>query len=127
MYYKEFLRVGRFFSVFAICIFAIAVLVVLLSGHAKVNVSDASPHAYALAAQDVSSDGDHAESGSTNIYAPGIDISNEPNEPSPFSAILAAAGLVAAIFATGIGTVLACENHGHLEIAWTRPTSRVAC
>jgi hypothetical protein len=44
----------------------------------------------------------------------------------PFSAIFAVAGFVAAIFASVLGCCLASENAGHLEIAWTRPASRLA-
>jgi hypothetical protein len=125
MYYKELLRVRRFFIVFALTVTAIGLLVVLFSGHAKVSVGDSpSPH-YALAAQHVRTGDKQSESGSTQVYAPGIEISNEPSEPLPFSALLAIAGFVAAIFGTCVGTSLSCENHGHLEIAWTRPASRI--
>lgn len=122
MYYKEFLRIRHFFTVFAIVLTGIALLTVLLSGHAKVNVSDDRPAATAAAYE--GSSGVHGFSSSTQVQGPGIVISDDAHTPFPFSAIFAIAGLVAAIFATGVGTVLACEN-AHLDLAWTRPASRV--
>jgi hypothetical protein len=120
MYYKEFLRVRNCFIAFALILVAIAVLVALLSGHAKLSMGDPAPKTvstrYVVAA-------DKGEQ--QRIQAPGIVISNEPNEPFPFSALLALAGFVAAIFASVVGTSLGCENAGHLEIAWTRPASRI--
>ncbi|MBV8597150.1 MAG: hypothetical protein JOZ50_13000 [Candidatus Eremiobacteraeota bacterium] len=122
MFYKEFLRVRNFFVVFALVMMAIGLVVLLFSGHGKVSIGDDTPPS----AQAVNAaTADKFGPGPSQVHGTGIVISNEPNEPFPISALLAFAGLVAAIFATGIGCGLACENNGHLEIAWTRPASRV--
>ena len=130
MNYKEFLRVRNTFVTFAITIAAIALFVGLVSGHAKVNVSvdtpsqaashmasGATPHTATVAAA--------SDSDTTNVEAPGIEVT-DTDHGAPFGILLAVAAFVAAIFATVVGTGLAAENCGHLEIAWTRPASRTA-
>jgi hypothetical protein len=121
VYYKEFLRVRNTFVAFAITLVVIGLFVGLLSGHSKVNVSvDAPAHAaHHLATVGASS------AGTTNVETPGIEI-NDADHGVPFVVLLAVASFVAAIFASVVGTCLAAENCGHLEIAWTRPASRVA-
>lgn len=42
----------------------------------------------------------------------------------PFDILVVIAGFVAAIFATVIGASLSRENDGHLELVWTKPSSR---
>lgn len=42
----------------------------------------------------------------------------------PFDILATLAGLIAAIFATVIGASLSRENDGHLELVWTKPSSR---
>jgi len=127
MYYKEFLRIRHFFMWFAMVMTVIAALCVLFSNHATVHVSvDHPTHTAAVARHGIVVAADRGEAGSTNVYAPGVEVSNEPNEPFPFSIVLAIAGFVAAIFGTVAGTCLAAENCNHLEIAWTRPASRIA-
>jgi hypothetical protein len=42
----------------------------------------------------------------------------------PLSVFFAIAGIVTMIYAGILGTSLACENGGHLELAWTKPASR---
>lgn len=122
MYYKEFLRVRNIFVAFAITIVAVALFVGLLSGHGKVNVSVDAPAQVAPHLATVSASSDTS---TTNIAGPGIEVT-DVNHGAPFAVLLAIAGFVAAIFATVAGTCLAAENCGHLEIAWTRPASRVA-
>jgi len=46
-------------------------------------------------------------------------------EQTPWPALLGAAGFAAAILATVLGSVLSQENEGHLELAFTKPYSRV--
>ena len=125
MYYKEFLRVRNIFAGFAIPMVLLALLIFAVAGHAKVQVGMDPAPAYALAAQHSTVPTPQGEPGSINVRAPGIEVSNEPNSPFPFSILLALAGFVAAIFGTVLGTCLAAENCGHLEIAWTRPASRI--
>ncbi|MBV8263362.1 MAG: hypothetical protein JOY87_06030, partial [Candidatus Eremiobacteraeota bacterium] len=109
MFYKEFLRVRNFFVVFALVMMAIGLVVLLFSGHAKVSIGDDSP---STAQAEHAATADKFGPGPSQVHGTGIVISNEPNEPFPISALLAFAGLVAAIFATGIGCGLACENNG---------------
>jgi hypothetical protein len=115
--YKEFLRVRNIFLAFAITVVAIALIVFAFSGHATVNI-DTNAHAVHQGS------GAAHSTDSVNVYAPGVEISNQ--DRVPFSILLALAGFVAAIFGTVLGTCLAAENCGHLDIAWTRPASRVA-
>src|SRR5579864_5254385 len=42
----------------------------------------------------------------------------------PLSLLFAIAGVIATIFAGAFGSSLAAENHGHLDVAWTKPASR---
>lgn len=42
----------------------------------------------------------------------------------PLAALFALAAFVAIFPTTAFGTSLACENEGHLELAWTKPASR---
>ena len=130
MYYKEFLRVRNLFTGFAITITAFALFIYLvgsLGAHARVKV-DANPApAYTLASHgDASSTSTSKASFSSSGSQPGIQISTDAGSKFPFSALLAIAGFVAAIFGTVLGTCLAAENCGHLEIAWTRPASRLS-
>lgn len=117
MYYKELLRVRSLLIKFAIVVACIALFVFLLSGHGSVSVNllpEAGHHAIVAS----------ASSGDTNIYAPGIEV-HGANHGVPFEALPALAAFGAAIFAMILGCCLAYENCGHLEIAWTRPASRI--
>ncbi len=121
MNYKELLRVRNIFVAFVITLVAIGLFVGLLSGHSKVNVTvdPPAPTAHHVAAV---SDGSGT---TTRVQTPGIEIS-DTDHGVPFVVLIAVASFVAAIFATVVGTCLAAENCGHLEVAWTRPASRVA-
>ena len=55
-----------------------------------------------------------------------IPVEHAMNTPFPWADLFGVAGFVAAILATILGTCLAAENCGHLEIAWTRPVSRAS-
>lgn len=120
MYYKEFLRVRNFFIAFALVMTLLALLMIVLSNHGAMTFDMASaaslPHSHAAAAHG-------SPAAKVVVTAPGIEVSN--SDHAPFSMLFAIAGFVAAIFATVLGTSLACENSGHLEVAWTRPASRV--
>jgi hypothetical protein len=122
MNYKEFLRVRNMFFAFVITLVAIGLFVGLLSGGSKVNVSVDAP---ANAGGHVAAVSASSNTGTTNVQAPGIVVSGA-EQGVPFAILLAVASFVAAIFATVVGTCLAAENCGHLELAWTRPASRVA-
>jgi hypothetical protein len=122
MYYKEFLRVRNTFVAFAICMLALALFVGMLSGHATAHVSIDAP---AHAAHHAAIVGTNADTSTTNVRTPGIEI-DDADHGVPFAVLLAVASFMAAVFATVVGTCLAAENCGHLEIAWTRPASRVA-
>lgn len=50
---------------------------------------------------------------------------SEPTGSVELSFIFLAAAVVASIVATVLGGSLACENEGHLPVAWTKPASRV--
>jgi hypothetical protein len=124
MYYKEFLRVRNLFAGFAICITAFAVFLFLVGSHAHAKVDVNPAPAYTLASQD---DGTSAKATfGPSVSGPGIEISSDAGSKFPFSALLAIGGFVAAIFGTVLGTCLAAENCGHLEVAWTRPASRLS-
>jgi hypothetical protein len=120
MYYKEFLRVRNLFIAFAVVLTLVALVILLFTMHGSVTVDLASaasaPHSHAVAA--------HSTPAAKNsIVGPGIEVTDTAHVP--FAVLFAIAGFVAAIFATCLGTSLACENSGHLEVAWTRPASRV--
>lgn len=117
MYYREFLRVRRVFIGFAIGLATITVLILLLNGHVSGSVSQgpATPgHAVVAAAA--------ATDNSPNV---GVQIEGDGNK-APIEVLFGIAGFIAAIFGMVLGCALAGENNGHLEIAWTRPTSRTA-
>jgi hypothetical protein len=122
MYYKEFLRVRGIALWFAIALAAIALLVLVSSGHGHVHVDLVQPAQ--AATHHVGPVKSTPSDGSTNVYAPGIEVHD--TDRGPYSLLLAIAGFVAAIFATVVGTCLASENCGHLEVAWTRPASRLS-
>ncbi len=125
MFYKEFLRVRNAFIPFAICLVSLALLVFLLSGHAKhvhVNVDTNANHVHAIHSSATS----HRGSSDTNeVQAPGIHVENS-DDLIPVVALFVIAAFIAAIFGTVLGCCLASENCGHLDVAWTRPVSRVA-
>jgi hypothetical protein len=116
MSYKEILRVRSLFIKFAITIVSLILLIVLLSGHAHVSVGPSvTEHTHIASA---------AAGDTTNIYGPGIQVTGV-NHGAPYEVLFGIAGFVSAIFALILGAFLATENSGHLEIAWTRPASRV--
>jgi len=124
MYYKEFLRVRGIALWFAIAVAAVALLVFVSSGHGHVHVDLVQP---ALAASDrVAPTTPGAPSGATNVSRPHAGVEINDTGRAPFSLLLALASFVAAIFGTMVGTFLAAENCGHLEVAWTRPVSRLS-
>jgi hypothetical protein len=115
MSYKEILRVRSLFIKFAITIVSLILLIVLLSGHAHVSVGPSlTAHTQIASA---------AAGDTTNIYGPGVEITGAKHG-APYEVLFGIAGFVSAIFALILGTFLAGENN-HLEIAWTRPASRV--
>src|ERR1700736_4655998 len=97
MYYKEFLRVSRGLIVVAI-IFGILIAVQVVS-----NVSQHSTPAQI-----------HVE----------VNGHQSAGHNIPLSLLLVIGGVVASILAGIWGTSLACENEGHLEVAWTKPATR---
>lgn len=118
MYYKEFLRVRRFFIGFAIGIVAIALLIAIFSGHVSGSVSQAPAASHAVVAMAGASDANHEPQ-------VGVEVQGD-SDKLPVEVLLAIAGFIAAIFGMVLGCVFASENNGHLEIAWTRPASRLA-
>ncbi len=123
MYYKEFLRVRNTFIGFAIAIAALALLIFALSGHAQVNVDLVTP---AQAATTEHSAPVRPSPSSNASNGPTVGVVVDDAHRAPYSLLLALAGFVAAIFGTVMGTCLAAENCGHLEMAWTRPASRLS-
>lgn len=97
MYYKEFLRVSRGLIVVAI-IFGILIALQVVS-----NVSQHSTPAQI-----------HVE----------VNGHQSAGHNIPLSLLLVIGGVVASILAGIWGTSLACENEGHLEVAWTKPATR---
>jgi hypothetical protein len=133
MFYKEFLRIRNIFAGFAIAMVLLALFIFAMAGHAHVKVSadpgNADSHGHAaLHAVALHEAAPHEQNsgGSTTVIGPNVDVSSNDFSRAPASILLALAGFVAAIFATVLGTCLAAENCGHLEIAWTRPASRTA-
>jgi hypothetical protein len=119
MYYKEFLRVRRIFIGFAIALVSISVLVVAFAGHVHGSVSQAQPPAgHAVVAAAAATDANSEP----NV---GVQIQGD-SAKAPLEVLFGIAGFIAAIFSMVIGCALSCENNGHLEIAWTRPASRIA-
>ena len=95
---------------------------------AKIDLSTTVPTSHAP--------GSRIHIGATEADIHGINVSHKtlPNgvvvthyindRHVPIDFFLVVAGFVAAIFASIIGGSLSKENDGHLEIAWTKPTSR---
>jgi hypothetical protein len=119
MYYREFLRVRRVFIGFAIGLACITILVLLLTGHVSGSLSDAPPApGHAVVAAAAATDNGHGP-------AVGMQIQGDSGK-APLEVLFGLAGFIAAIFAMVLGCALSGENNGHLEIAWTRPTSRTS-
>jgi hypothetical protein len=104
MFYKEFLRVRGALVVYSI------VLAILLGIAILITVSSSKV--------DLSLGG--AAQAATVTHAT-ID-----NGATPWLVLLAIAGFAAAVMATLLGSSLAQENDGHLEVACTKPCSRTA-
>lgn len=134
MYYKEFLRVRKVFAWFAGVMACLLLLVGLLSGHGGPRAGQSPPlhaaHHFGLAPgaalhrPNAGAAAGAPENDGTNVRGAGIKIGNLYR--APLSVFAALAGFAAAIFATIVGCCLAAENSGHLEIAWTRPASRIS-
>jgi hypothetical protein len=118
MYYKEFLRVRRCFIGFAVGIVAIAFLITIFSGHVSGSLSQAPGASHAVVAAAGASDTNH-------LPQVGVEVQGD-SDKLPIEILFAIAGFIAAIFGMVLGCVFAAENSGHLEIAWTRPASRIA-
>ncbi len=104
MYYKELLRAARALRVLGMLLLvaiAIAVVVNLLGDGQQGHVNVVVGASVGAAAQVTSAD-----------------------QRFPLSLLFAIAGVVATIFAGTFGASLACENDGHLDVAFTRPASR---
>lgn len=100
MQYVEFLRARNVVVRYAIWVLAIAVV-------AAIAALIAPPHAAMVA-------GDKTD---TSVHQGMVDLS--------LTSLWVASGLLAAIVATILGGSLASENRGHLELAWTKPVSRL--
>jgi hypothetical protein len=100
MQYVEFLRARNVVVWYAIWALGVAALSVIISLF--------SPHATAIVIDDKT-----------------VTVARHGVANVPFVALWVASGLFAAIAATILGASLACENDGHLELAWTKPVSRL--
>jgi hypothetical protein len=129
MYYIEFLRVRKIFTGFAIALVAISALVLIFSSHTRgsISLSNAEPVHVAVAGASV---GDRVAGtyepptrGSSSTAGATVQGSNDSVPVGILLFVLG--GFVSAIFAVVVGCALACENAGHLEVAWTRPTTRI--
>src|SRR5579872_2690566 len=98
MYYKEALRVGRALFYYAIIVGALTLIGALVHG-GQIFVDTSS--------------------GSHN------DAAKLAHVQLPFSILFVVPSIAAAIFGSIAGISLSTENDGHLEVAWTRPASRV--
>lgn len=118
MYYKEFLRVRKIFTGFAICLVALFVLILVFSGHVSGSLSESqgAPRGAVVATA--------AQTDAGHLPSVGVQVEGG-SDKAPIEILFAIAGFAAAIFGMVIGCALASENAGHLEVAWTRPASRV--
>jgi len=98
MYYKEALRIVRALFYYAIVVGALTLIGALIhGGQVFVDASSGSHHGAAKLA--------HVQ--------------------LPFSILFVVPSIAAAIFGSIAGISLSTENDGHLEVAWTRPASRL--
>jgi len=121
MYYKEYLRIRR--GLIGVAVFCAIVLA--LSGYARlsshnhhsainVDINDTSVGVNSVPA---------AHHAVKHVHAA---VHPRPGQPViPWSLLFAIAGVVGTIFAGIYGASLSSENQGHLEVAWTKPVSRV--
>lgn len=100
MQYVEFLRARNVVVRYAIVVLAIATA-------AAIAALILPPHAVMVA-------GDKTD---TSVHQGMVDVS--------LMGLWVASALLAAIVATILGASLASENRGHLELAWTKPVSRL--
>ncbi len=102
MQYVEFLRARNvvvWYAIWALGVAALSVIIALFSPHATTTTIVVDDKTVTV-----------AQHGVANV---------------PFVALWVVSGLFAAVAATILGASLACENHGHLELAWTKPVSRL--
>jgi hypothetical protein len=114
MYYKEYLRARGLLLKFAIVAGVLIILVLLFTAPPLAVASTAASQLTTVPSHD---------SVTTNVEVPGIEVHNV-SHGAPLGLLFALAGFAASIFGMILGTSLSCENHGHLDLAWTRPTSR---
>ena len=103
MYYKEYLRARKSLAIFilvATCLLGISLLI-SMGGPVVVNIGDDQK-----AAHDAARAAAHVTVG------------------IPWLEFFGAAALIAAVMSTVLGSTLAQENDGHLELACTKPVSR---
>jgi hypothetical protein len=108
MYFKEFLRVRNTLLWYTIVIALITGFIVIVSLSSS---PDTNAHRDVVTIK-------HTHHGVATTTTARLD-------EIPWAALLGAAGFVAAIMATVLGSTLAQEN-GHLEVAWTKPRSRTS-
>jgi hypothetical protein len=100
MQYVEFLRARKVVVSYAICVLGVAAA-------AAIAALILPPHAVMVA-------GDKTD---TSVHQGMVDLS--------LMGLWVGSALLAAIVATILGGSLASENRGHLELAWTKPVSRL--
>jgi hypothetical protein len=128
MYYQEFLRVRQIFIGFAIALLLISALVLIFSGDAKRSASGSTAEPVRVevagASASVIGAGTHRPANHGGQLV-GVAVEGS-NDNIPVGVLLfVLSGFVSAVFALAVGCALAAENTGHLEVAWTRPTTRV--
>lgn len=97
MYYKELTRVKR----------GLLVLTVILSLFVLIDFAFS-----------------HQQGGTVHVQVGDQPQGHAAPARHPLSLLFAIAAVIATIFAGAYGGSLACENSGHLEVAWTKPASR---
>lgn len=121
MFYKEYLRISRGLIWIAI----VCALFLALTGYGRL----AAHNSHSAMNIDI---GD-SNVGVNTVPPPHHAVKHvhaavhpRPGQPViPWSFLFAIAALVATVFAGIYGASLSNENQGHLEVAWTRPRSRI--